>query len=234
MSFGNPSSSHLPTHSAPCFLCFHAHSTNPWLVMSQGTSDSSSGSRGELPSQAGVGHSQTAKRGGRCWAGAGQETHQAAPATATAAAQCGKEGPSVPDWQAVAEVQQEKSLDSSRQGCLSSPLFSCSNTSVPLLQLTRVGRVLDSKSDASQFSLHSNTDYGFCHVSHWLWVISTLQCMTPFWDTQDCTVQPPFTAWCIFGNASIRFLVMGWSLSHMASSSEDCISSGLTMLIIDG
>lgn len=74
--------------------------------MSQGTSDSSSGSRGELPSQAGVGHSQTAKRGGRCWAGAGQETHQAAPATATAAAQCGKEGPGVPG----AQIQGDRSL----------------------------------------------------------------------------------------------------------------------------
>lgn len=72
-----------------------------------------------------------------------------------------------------------------------------------------------------QFSLHSNPDYGFCHVSHWLWVISTLQCMTPFWDTRHCTVQPPFTAWCIMGNAAIHFSVMGWW-------------GGLILLIIDG
>lgn len=172
--------------------------------MSQGTSDSSSGSRGELPSQAGVGHSQTAKRGGRCWAGAGQESHQAAPATA--AAQCGKEGPSVPDWQAEAEVQQERSLVHRDRDVPAVQVFS-HDTSVPLLQLTRTERS-QSMSGAPQFSPHSNPDYGFCHVSHWLWVISTLQCMTPFWDTRYCTVQPPFTAWCIMGNATIRF--MGW------------------------
>lgn len=65
--------------------------------MSQGTSDSSSGGRGELPGQAGAGHSQTAERGGQCSAGAGQENHQAAPAAA--AATSGKEGHRVPSWQ---------------------------------------------------------------------------------------------------------------------------------------
>lgn len=160
--------------------------------MSQGTSDSSSGSRGELPSQAGVGHSQTAKRGGQCWAGAGQETHQAAPATATAAAQCGKEGPGVPG----AQIQGDRSLVTG-----SCPRSICFPTPPKALEI---------KSDASQFSPHLSSDYCFCHVSHWLWVISTSQCMNPFWDTLHCTVQPPFTAWCILRNASVRFSVVAW------------------------
>lgn len=88
----NPSSSLLICPSIPPsrFTSCRAHSTPPRLVMSQGTSDSSSGGRGELPGQAGAGHSQTAERGGRCSAGAGQENHQAAPAAA--AATRGKEG----------------------------------------------------------------------------------------------------------------------------------------------
>lgn len=78
-------------------LSCRAHSTPPRLVMSQGTSDSSSGGGRELPGQAGAGHSQTAERGGQCSAGAGQENHQAAPAAA--AATRGKEGHWVPSWQ---------------------------------------------------------------------------------------------------------------------------------------
>jgi len=50
--------------------------------MSKGTSDSSSRGRGKLPGQAGAGHSQTTERGGQCSAGAGQENHQAASASA--------------------------------------------------------------------------------------------------------------------------------------------------------
>lgn len=65
--------------------------------MSQGTSHSRPGGRGELPGQAGAGHSQTAERGGQCSARAGPENHQAAPAAA--AATSGKEGNSVPNWQ---------------------------------------------------------------------------------------------------------------------------------------
>lgn len=55
---------------------------------SEGTSDSGSGGGGELPGQAGVGHCQTAERGGRCSAGAGQQRHQAA----STAAASGKDG----------------------------------------------------------------------------------------------------------------------------------------------
>lgn len=96
----NPSSSHMicPPTPPSRFNCCHAHSTLPRLVMSQGTSDSSSGGRGELPGQTGAGHNQTAERGGQCSAGAGQENHQAAPAAA--AATSGKEGHRVPSWQA--------------------------------------------------------------------------------------------------------------------------------------
>lgn len=177
--------------------------------MSQGTSDSSSGSRGELPSQAGVGHSQTAKRRGRCWAGAGQESHQAAPAAA--AAQCGKEGPSVPDaWQAVAEVQQERLVH--RDGDVSC-VHGSNDTSCPLCcsWLAQKGfRVLSLM--RHRFPFTPTQIMAFCHVSHWLWVISTLQCMTPFWDTRHCTVQPPFihSPGASWGNAAIHLSVMGW------------------------
>lgn len=69
-----------------------------WLY--QGTSDSGSGGRGAVPGQAGAGHTQTAERGGRCSAGAGQGNHQAAPSAAS-----GKEGRRVPSWQrALARV----------------------------------------------------------------------------------------------------------------------------------
>lgn len=67
------------------FTSCRAHSTPHRLVMSKGTSDSSSRGRGKLPGQTGAGYSQTAERGGRCSAGAGQENHQAAPAAAAAA-----------------------------------------------------------------------------------------------------------------------------------------------------
>lgn len=73
------------------FFSCSPHLTPPRLIMSQGTSDSSSGGRGELPGQAGAGHGQTAERGGRCSAGAGQENHRAASAAASAAAKRGKE-----------------------------------------------------------------------------------------------------------------------------------------------
>ena len=103
----NPSSSPLICPPSRLTLC-RAHSTPPRLLMSQGTSDSSSGGRGELPGQAGAGHSQTAERGGQCSAGAGQEHHQAAPAAA--AATRGKEDHRVPSWQvAPAQILQDRS-----------------------------------------------------------------------------------------------------------------------------
>lgn len=99
MSFQNPSSSLLilPIHSTGFTFFSMLTSLPPWLVMSQGTSDSSSGGRGELPGQAGAGHSQTAERGGQCSAGASHEHHRTA--AAAAAATSGKEGHRVPSWQ---------------------------------------------------------------------------------------------------------------------------------------
>lgn len=102
----DPSSSPLicPSHSA---LSFHPVVLTlpplPRLVTSQGTSDPGSGGRGELPGEAGAGHSQTAERGGLSSAGAGQGDHRTAPAAA-AAATSGKEPPPSLQW-APAQAQ---------------------------------------------------------------------------------------------------------------------------------
>lgn len=77
------------------------------------------------------------------------------------------------------------------------------------------------KSDASVSPPHLHPDYGFCHVSHWLWVISSSQnawirCGTHFAAQFSHHLQPgasskvhPFTS-----------LLCGWSTSHMASCSQ--------------
>lgn len=191
--------------------------------MSQGTSDSSSGSRGELPSQAGVGHSQTAKRGGRCWAGAGQDAHQAAPATAAAAAQCGKEGPGVPG----AQIQQDRTLVTGM--CPRSiRLLTPQIAPVPLPQPKNV---FESSLTRHSFPPHLHPDYGFCHVSHWLWGTSS----SHTWDTLYCTVEPPFTAWCILRNAPIHVSVVRVVVfTYGLLLSEDSPSIGLTLLNING
>ena len=97
--------SDLPTHSALSFslLVVLTSPPPPRMVMSQGTSDSSSGGRGELPGQAGAGHSQTTERRGQWSAGAGQEHHQAAPAATTS----GKEGHRVPRLQVCSGDQSQ-------------------------------------------------------------------------------------------------------------------------------
>lgn len=97
-------SSDLPIPFRPLVSPRRAHAAPPLprLVTSQGTSDPGSGGRGELPGEAGAGHSQTAERGGLSSAGAGQGDHRTSPAAA--AATSGKEAPPSPQW-APAQAQ---------------------------------------------------------------------------------------------------------------------------------
>lgn len=65
------------------------------------------------------------------------------------------------------------------------------------------------KSYAPQFSPHSNPDYAFCHVSHWLWVISLHFTMHDS-ILGHTILHSSATIYSIIGNATICFSVVGW------------------------
>lgn len=59
--------------------------------------------------------------------------------------------------------------------------------------------------------------------------------MNPLWDTLCCTVQPPFTAWCILRSAPIHVsIVRVVNITYGILLPEDSPSIGLTLLNIDG
>lgn len=77
------------------------------------------------------------------------------------------------------------------------------------------------RSDASQFSPHLHPDFGFCHVSHWLWVISTFQNAwihsgTHFTAQLSHHLQPGASS----EMHPFMSLWWGWSSSHKASCSQ--------------
>lgn len=116
------------------------------------------------------------------------------------------------------------------------PLFS--PESVPLLHLNGVVRFLDSNSDASQLPT-TTTTHTLTHSNSRLRFLSrlTLALGNLYFAMHDSilghthhrTVQSPFTARCIMGNAAICFSVM-----VVAFTWGVLFSIGLTLLIIDG
>lgn len=112
---------------------------------------------------------------------------------------------------AVRRALASQELRSSRtgpwwQGCVHSPLVYWH------LRLTlsrcRSWKCFRNKSDASVFPSPPPRLWLLSRVTLALGNLFFAKCMNPLWDTLCCTVQPPFTAWCILRRAPIHVSVV--------------------------